>query len=172
MIRSLIMFLLIIINFVISTTLLKDLSISNVSANILLIMTVSFGLIRGKKEGAIIGVAIGLLHDIFFGNNIGFYALLYMYTGFFAGNFNRTFYRDSIMIPLGIIVVADFIFNFVIYILSYLLRGRVNFEHYFFNVILPEMLLTALFFLVLYRFYLYINTKLETKEQRKENTIR
>lgn len=45
-------------------------------------LTVSFGFMRGKKEGMFVGFFCGLLIDIFYGSMIGFYALIYMYMDF------------------------------------------------------------------------------------------
>ena len=44
----------------------------------MLIITASFGFMRGPREGMFVGFASGLLIDIQHGDMIGFYALIYL----------------------------------------------------------------------------------------------
>lgn len=46
-------------------TVFQTLSIASIVPNLLLILTVSFGFMRGKKEGMFVGFFCGLLIDIF-----------------------------------------------------------------------------------------------------------
>lgn len=169
MLRIISVALIIILNIVLQSTFIQEIAIGGITMNLLMITVVSFALIRGKIEGAIIGFLIGLMHDIFFGNVIGFYALLYMYIGFFSGSINRTLYKDNIMIPLLVISSADLLFNLVIYIITYLFRGRTDFLFYFGNIILPELVYTTFVSIFVYKFYLFINDKLNTVEKNKED---
>ena len=77
--RKLILAVLILLAFVLQGTVFQTLSIASIVPNLLLILTVSFGFMRGKKEGMFVGFFCGLLIDIFYGSMIGFYALIYMY---------------------------------------------------------------------------------------------
>ena len=73
--RKLILAVLILLAFVLQGTVFQTLSIASIVPNLLLILTVSFGFMRGKKEGMFVGFFCGLLIDIFYGSMIGFYAL-------------------------------------------------------------------------------------------------
>lgn len=53
--------------------------------NLLLIVVCFFGLMCGSNKGIAIGFACGLLVDVFYGDVIGFNALIYMYCGLFSG---------------------------------------------------------------------------------------
>lgn len=70
--RKLILAVLILLAFVLQGTVFQTLSIASIVPNLLLILTVSFGFMRGKKEGLFVGFFCGLLIDIFYGNMIGF----------------------------------------------------------------------------------------------------
>ena len=74
--RKLILAVLILLAFVLQGTVFQTLSIASIVPNLLLILTVSFGFMRGKKEGMFVGFFCGLLIDIFYGSMIGFYALI------------------------------------------------------------------------------------------------
>ncbi|PKM50254.1 MAG: rod shape-determining protein MreD [Firmicutes bacterium HGW-Firmicutes-7] len=159
----------VIFNIVFQSTIVQDIAIGGITINLLIITVVSFSLMRGKLEGAIIGFFIGLMQDVFFGNVIGFYALLYMYFGFFSGYLNKALYRDNLLIPILAITGSDLILNLLIYIMTYLFRGRIDFAYYFMNIILPELVYTTLVSVFVYKFYLFVNEKLDGVEKRREN---
>ena len=62
----------------------------------MIVVVSAFGFMRGKKEGLWIGFFTGLLLDVFTGSILGFYALLYMYVGYFNGFFRKMFYPEDI----------------------------------------------------------------------------
>ena len=66
--RKIILAVLILLTFILQGTIFQTLSIASIAPNLLLILTVSFGFMRGKREGLIIGFFSGLLVDIFYGN--------------------------------------------------------------------------------------------------------
>ena len=68
--RKLILAVLILLAFVLQGTVFQTLSIASIVPNLLLILTVSFGFMRGKKEGMFVGFFCGLLIDIFYGSMI------------------------------------------------------------------------------------------------------
>ena len=77
--------ILIIICFVLQTALFPFIKVADTSPNLLLILTVSFGLMRGRKEGMLVGFFCGFLYDVYFGYTIGLYMLLYMLIGYCNG---------------------------------------------------------------------------------------
>ena len=62
--RKVVTLLLILISAVLQGTLFKALSIGSIAPNLLLILTVSFGFMRGKKNGIWIGFLCGILKDL------------------------------------------------------------------------------------------------------------
>ena len=108
-----------------------------------------------------------MLADIFFGSVIGLYALIYMYIGYANGKFNMIFYPEDIKLPLALIFVSDMAYGFLSYILLFLMRGRFHFTYYLLHIILPEMVYTILVTLIFYPFLLWINKKLEYREQKE-----
>lgn len=63
--RKLILAVLILLAFVLQGTVFQTLSIASIVPNLLLILTVSFGFMRGKKEGMFVGFFCGLLIEYF-----------------------------------------------------------------------------------------------------------
>lgn len=125
--RKIILAVLILLTFILQGTIFQTLSIASIAPNLLLILTVSFGFMRGKREGLIIGFFSGLLVDIFYGNMVGFYALLYMYIGFFNGFLYKVFYDEDIKVPMVLVAVSDLAYGVIVYGLQFLLRGRLDF---------------------------------------------
>ena len=116
--------------FLLQCTVFKTLSFGGISPNLLIITTTSVGFMRGEKQGLLAGFVSGLFIDIFFGDVIGLYALLYMYIGFLNGKFSRIFYPEDIKLPLALITLSDLSYGMVCYIVLFLLRGRLNFPYF------------------------------------------
>ncbi|MDA3845795.1 MAG: rod shape-determining protein MreD [Vallitaleaceae bacterium] len=166
MLRTIAITLIIILNVSLQSTFVQAISIYNIVFNLFIITIVSFALLRGQKEGLIIGFALGILHDVFFGEFIGLYALLYMYIGFINGMFSKSFFKESLFFPIIAIALSDLGANLIIYI-TFLFRGRTQFFLYFITTILPEVSYTTLVSIGIYRFYLFINNKLEYYDRWK-----
>ena len=63
--------IIIIICFLCQTTVFHFLELSGVVPNLLLIVTMSFGLMRGRREGLLVGFFSGILVDIFLIHGLG-----------------------------------------------------------------------------------------------------
>lgn len=164
--RNVVTALLIIIFFVLQSTLFHALSFGRIVPNLMIILTATYGFMRGKRSGLIVGFLCGLLIDIFFGEVIGFYSLLYMYIGYGNGYFKRLFYKEDIKLPLILIAISNLFSGLVCYVLLFLLRSRFHFGYYFLHVIIPEIVYTIVVTLVLYPIILLINRKFSEIDKR------
>ena len=97
--RILVNFILIIVSFILQTTLFRALDFGGIAPNLLMIMTASTAFIKGDKAGLLTGFFCGFLIDIFFGTYIGFFALIYMYIGFIVGKLHIIFFSQNVAIP-------------------------------------------------------------------------
>ena len=166
--RKIIVTIIILVCFILQCTVFRSLAFGGIIPNLMIILTSSFGFMRGEREGLVIGFFCGLLCDIFYGDILGFYALMYMYIGFVNGKFSRTFYPEDIKLPIALIVVSDLTYGVVCYVLQFLLRGKCDFPYYFKGVILPEAVYTIMVTIILYPLILKINERLELRERRSE----
>lgn len=153
--------IIIIICFLCQSNIFHFLELSGVVPNLLLIVTMSFGLMRGRQEGLLVGFFSGLLIDIFFGSYLGPFAFIYMTMGYINGFFHRIYYVEDVLLPMLMITLNEIIFNVVVYIVYFLLRNRLGFGTYFINVILPEMMYTILITLFFYKILVRINMRLK-----------
>ena len=164
--RKIVLVVTIIVCFLLQCTIFKKFAIASISPNLLIVVTASFGFMRGKKEGLFIGFFSGLLMDIMFGSVFGFYALIYMLIGYVNGFFKRIFLPDEVKLPIALIAVSDFFCNLIIYFVLFWFRGRFQFGYYLMHTILPELVYTMIVAIVLYFILLKINQKLEEIERR------
>lgn len=164
--RGIVTALLIFLCFLLQCTVFRHLAFAGIVPNLLIVLTASFGFMRGERTGLLIGFFCGLLADIFFGSTIGFYALLYMYIGYMNGKFCTIFYPQDIKLPVALILGSDFMYGIISYVILFLLRGRFEFQYYLAHIILPEIVYTIAVTLFLYPLILWINTQLEKGEKR------
>ena len=102
---------------------------------------------------------------MFYGSVIGPYALLYMYLGYINGFFHRVYYMEDLLLPMIMAGVNDLAYNLIVYIVSYLMRNRLDIGFYFLHVILPEVVYTMLMTLIIYKPLVKINRWLKQKEE-------
>lgn len=165
--RKIVTVIIIIICFLLQTTVFQALTFANIAPNLLIIIVSSFGFMRGRKAGMLVGFICGLLVDIFCGFYLGIYALIYMYIGFINGIFQKKFYPDDIKLPMLLIGSSDIVSNLVVYFIMFLFRRRFDFGYYFLSIILPEFVYTMVITIFLYIILLKINQKLEAAEKRR-----
>ncbi|MDE6673185.1 MAG: rod shape-determining protein MreD [Acetatifactor sp.] len=167
MLRKITMAIMILFCFLLQTTLFRSLAFAGIVPDLLIVLTSAFGFMRGEKEGLLIGFFSGLLCDIFFGEILGFQALVYMYIGFLNGKFCKIFYPEDIKLPMALITVSDLSYGVICYVLFFLLRGRLDFSFYLRNVIVPEVVYTIVITCLLYPLALFVNNRLEAFERKR-----
>lgn len=164
--RPLITIFIIVICFLLECTVFQSLSFASITPNLLIIVTASFGFMRGKKEGMFVGFLCGIITDIFFGDLIGFYALLYTVLGYMNGFFKRIFYPEDIKLPLFLIAVSDFVLENAVCVFLFVMRSQFDYGYYLGHIIIPELIYTVLVTLLLYQMILGLNQRLESEEKR------
>jgi rod shape-determining protein MreD len=166
--RKIVIALMIIVCFLLQSTLFQSLSLASISPNLLIILTSAYGFMKGKKEGMAVGFFCGLLEDIFFGRLLGMHALIYMYIGYANGYFNQIFYGEDIKLPMALISASELAYGLGTYLIMFLMRSRFDFFYYLKRIILPELLYTIIVTLFVYRVIYMIDQKLEKKKDLKE----
>ncbi len=171
--RYISMFLLLIVCFLLQTTLFQYLKIANVQPNMILVVTALSGLMYGRKMGISIGVVCGLLLDLLYGSVVGVSVLLYLVIGYGNGTANKIYFKEDFLIPMTSIVVSDLVYSILYYICYFLLRGRLHIVTYFRNVMMPEMMYTALtgiiIFLLIKQLDRWIDPPVEVPLKAKKN---
>lgn len=166
--RVLVISIMLLVTNILQATLFQNIRIGNVAPNFMIMLIVSFALLRGSKEGSIIGGMAGLLQDITAGSFTGSITLTYILIGYFCGKFNKNFYRENFILPFSCTLFASLFTNFCS-MLVFFLRGKINVLFFLKTIIIPEMIYTITLSLVIYQLTYIINEKLEFKEKKTRN---
>ncbi len=169
--RKGIIFLIMWLFFLLETAVLPMIPVLSAVPNLMLIITVAIGFMQGKKEGLMTGFFSGLMVDLFYGSIIGKYALLLLLIGYVSGFFADIYFDEDVRIPVLLVTVGDFFINFVIYVTDFLFRGRLLFGSYLLKVILPEIVSTVIFTLLLYKILYLINHSMVEKEKKGKQSL-
>ena len=137
--------ILIIVCFVLQSALFPYIEVAGATPNLLLILTVSFGLMRGRKEGMLVGFFCGFLYDLYFGFAIGPFMIIYMLIGYCNGFFHRLYLVEDVLLP-----------------------NRLSFSLYLREIILPDMIYTAILTMIVFKFFVFVNRRLKRAEKGSE----
>lgn len=162
--RTVINIVLILIAFAVQNCVFPFIPFLRVAPNLMLIILFSIGFIYGKQEGIIYGIVIGLLMDLFYSGVFGFFTLIYIWLGYIDGILSKYFYEDYIVLPLLMCAFNEVVYNLAIYFFRFMLRGKFDILFYIDSIIIPEIIITLLFTLLLYRPLFKYNKALESMD--------
>lgn len=165
MLRIAIFILIVIINLIFQVSFSDNIEILNTIPNTSLILVISYAYLRDDVEGGLFGFTLGLIQDIFFGSYLGLHALLYVIVGYIFGKPFKNMYPVYVLPVLLLIFTSTFMYEFGVYITSFLFRGRMDLQYYILNLILPEAIYNTLIGVPIYYFMYFINKIIEKKEK-------
>ncbi len=153
--RFLILSIWVILGVVVQATWLAALHIPpQITPDIVLIMTISYGLLRGPDQGLLFGLGAGFFVDLLSGGIIGVSALSKMIAGFSAGFMEKNIFKDNFLVPaLAVFIGAFFCESFNI-IMFTAFKANIDIWYNLLIIILPLALLNALLAPLIYHFML------------------
>ncbi len=95
------------------TSLLTYLDYNGVSANLMLLLTVSTAFLRGHYFGVAMGFCTGLLQDLTTGDFFGCATFAYMTAGLIFGKFSERVVKEQFLIPVISAPIAAAIYFFI-----------------------------------------------------------
>ncbi|NLG84390.1 MAG: rod shape-determining protein MreD [Firmicutes bacterium] len=107
----------------------------------LLLLTVTYGLLKGPWYGASMGLLLGLFGDLFIGGVMGLGALAKMGTGFLVGLFEKLIFKDNLLVP----AVAAFLASLIADGAFLLLRAALGWPAGSFFPLLARLILFAFY---------------------------
>lgn len=168
--RAIVNILIIITAFVLETSVFPFLPFLVVSPNLLLIIVFTIGFVYGEREGVLYGILAGLLMDVFYSGPFGYFTLIFGWIGFMNGFFSRLYYDEYIFLPIVMCGINEVIYNLLLFAVRFIQRGKVDFGYYLKTIILPEIMLTIIFSLILYKPILALNAKLKKIDETKRSS--
>ncbi|HEX7714341.1 MAG TPA: rod shape-determining protein MreD [Bacillota bacterium] len=128
---------------------------AQVTPDLVLIMAISYGLLRGPDAGLLFGLGAGLFVDLISGGGlIGVQALSKMAAGFSAGFMEKNIFKDNLLVPVIAVFVGTLVcesFNILMYIAF---NANYQFFSTLFFTILPLAVFNALLAPIVYHLLL------------------
>ncbi len=126
----------------------------NIVPDLILIMVISYSLLRGPDEGLFFGLAAGLFLDLVAGGVIGIQTLSKSFAGFSAGLLEKTIFKDNLLVPVIATFVGTLVFESLSVLMHLSFHGNYHFGLLLISAILPLALYNAAFAPVIYRLFL------------------
>ncbi len=143
--------IILILNFILQTTVFKHFSIIGVVPNTALIIVVIFALLRGKYKGAFTGLIAGLLQDILFAKIIGINALIYFLLGYVVGVLGDKVFKESLMLAFLTMLGSTLIYHIAYYLFMIFLSRDISFITMIKDIAIKEMIYNSILTILIYK---------------------
>lgn len=141
----------ILILYLLQTSVFTSFALAGVVPDLLIILVVAVGFMRGRIPALLTGLLSGLVIDCCYGSFIGLFALMYMSIGYLAGFSHRIYDENDYTLPLLMVGISELIYNILYYIFFYLLKGKLNIGFYMVRFMFPRIIYTVLISIILYK---------------------
>lgn len=108
-----------------------------VKPDLILILVICYGLWHGYEKGAIFGLLAGLFVDLLSGNVIGIGAMVKLLAGFSAGLFEKTVFKDNMLLPALAAFIGTILFETINLIMLLLFNANYHFGLSFLVIMFP-----------------------------------
>ncbi len=122
--------------------------------DLILIMVISYGLLRGPDEGLFFGLAAGLFLDLVGGGLIGIQTLSKSIAGFSAGLLEKTIFKDNLLVPVIAALIGTLVLESVNVLMYLSFNSNYNYWLVLVSAIIPLSLYNAVFAPVIYHLFL------------------
>jgi len=150
-VRTFALLLLITVALLLEQTVLNFLRVAGVKPDLVLLIVIFNGILKGPREGALWGFVAGSLEDFACGHYIGLNALSKLVAGCLAGLVEFRVYKESVVTAAAVVWAVSFISGGVVYLLLLTLGVFVAPSDAFLRVLLPVAVYNALLSLLFYR---------------------
>lgn len=116
-----------------------------VKPDLLLIFTVSCGLLFGSDKAVGIGFFSGLLQDLASGNIFGTHVLAKMAIGYFAGLAEKKVFKEHIFLPMVAMLAASILNSAILITLLTFLGHRIGLNEAIAGEVMPALIYNVLF---------------------------
>ena len=118
---------LIILMYAAQTSLLPYIGFNGVSANLMLLLTVSTAFLHGYRHGILMGLVTGFLQDVTTGSYFGCSIFSYMIIGWFFGKFSDRIFKEQLLFPVLSAPLAAGIYFLIMTTLLLLIGYKIDF---------------------------------------------
>lgn len=165
--RKICEFILIVLFYALHCTAGRVLTVGGISPNLLIILPVLFGFLKGQYEGIYVGFLAGLMYDIYNYDIIGFSSIVMMTCGYFSGYFYQKYEENEVTIPLMLVLISNLVYGFLSYICIFLLKNKLDVLFYLKRFVIPESIYTVIFTVIIFKFIVFLNKHFEGKPRKR-----
>lgn len=152
--RVLSIFTALLVSITLQSTIFARLNLFGITPDLILVITVCYGLLCGPSQGLFMGLAGGLLLDLAGGGILGVNTLTKALLGYGAGYMGKTVFKDNILIPLVVLVTATVTGESISFFFLNLFGWQGRFFNYLYTTVLPLSLCNILPAVPIYLFLL------------------
>lgn len=151
--RTFVLLLLIGVALLLEQTVLDFVRVAGVKPDLVLLMIIFNGILKGSREGAFWGFVAGLIEDFACGHYIGLNAISKFAAGYLSGLVEFRVYKESAVTAAAVVWVASLASGGVVYVLLLTLGVIIAPSAAFFRILLPVAVYNALLSLLFYRYF-------------------
>jgi rod shape-determining protein MreD len=148
----------------IQSAVMPHLTVWGVKPDLMLLVVISWSLLRGAKEGIVWGFIGGLCLDLFSGAPLGLSALALVIVSFFSGLGEATIFSTHVILPLATAFFASLIYYFIFLLVLRTLGWPVLWLDSFTTLVLPASLLNVLLTPLVYPTMRWLHRKTGRRE--------
>lgn len=142
------------LSFILQTSLFKFINIFGTLPNLSLVLVVTFSMMTNGIIGGLIGLFTGILFDSMMYDVFGIYTLVYFVIGASIGTYADDMQRDNFAAYTVIATLSTIVFHFLLYMILFFLRYRLETAAGFLVSILTEAVLNALVVIIVLKLIL------------------
>ncbi|NLJ58104.1 MAG: rod shape-determining protein MreD [Tissierellia bacterium] len=153
----------IVVNFILQTSLFGFFGFLSVIPNLSLIILVIFSMASDGLTGGILGFITGLLYDAMIYDVFGIYTLIYFLIGATIGTFSDDMVGENYFAYSLVTGISTAVMHFLLYIILFFLRYRVKMAVINFSAIFLEIVINTVLVVFVLKFIVFIFNKLNIK---------
>ena len=154
---------LVVLSFILQTSLFNFFNIFGTIPNVSLILTVIFAMMSNGITGGIIGIMTGVMYDAMLYNIFGIYTLVYFVIGAVVGSYSDSMMRENYVAYCAVTVISTVVMHFLLYLVLFFLRYSVDNAVFIMRSILLEAAMNTVLAVFILKFILFIFDRLNVK---------
>ncbi len=143
----------------VQSTLAHLFMVGNVKPDLVLLVVISWSLLRGSHEGVVWGLIGGLCLDLFSGAPLGASSIGLMTAGLLAGEGETNIFKGNILLPLFFAHIGTVVYYGILLIVFALTRQSLPVGPSVSQVILPAAVMNAAVITFVYTFVRWLATR-------------
>lgn len=138
------LFVLIVVNFILQSTIFQALKFNNISANFTLVLVILVTILYGLGSGMFTAIFAGLFTDVFLSMTIGINLFILIIIAVFISFVGRPLFTGNKLTLVFMTGISTFIYHLMYYFFMYFLNKGVSFSTVITQIIPIEIILNAI----------------------------